>query len=54
MKKMIGKARETMRQYWNNLMHSKRVRMPMGAQYISKMIAWARGENWRGKKEGKK
>jgi hypothetical protein len=54
MKKMLGKARQTMQQYWKNLMSSKRVRMPNGAQFISKMIAWARGENWRGKRENKK
>jgi hypothetical protein len=54
MKKMIGKARQTMQQYWSKVMHSTRVRMPIGAQFISKMIAWARGENWRGKRENKK
>ncbi len=52
MKKIFN--REKVYEYWKNLMDSKRLRMPMGAQFISKMISWARGENWRGSKEKKK
>lgn len=54
MKKMIGKTRETMRNYWRKLMQSNREKMPQGARHIDKMISWARGENWRGKRENKK
>ena len=54
MKKFIGKTRQNMRTYWQKVMKSGRTAMPRGAQYIDKMISWARGENWRGKKEKKK
>lgn len=54
MKKFIGKTRENMRNYWRSMMKSARVKMPRGAQYIDKMISWARGENWRGNRENKK
>lgn len=54
MKKMLGKTRETMRNYWRQTMESARVKMPRGAQYVDKIISWARGDNWRGKKNHKK
>ncbi len=54
MKKMIGKTRETMRQYWGRVMSSTRKRMSIGAQYVDSIITWARGENWRGNREKKK
>jgi len=54
MKKFLGKTRESMRNYWRNMMQSARVKMPRGAQYIDKMISWARGENWRGNRKNKK
>ena len=54
MKKFINKKRQTMKNYWHNLMDSKVKKMPRGARFIDKMISWARGENWRGKKENKK
>ncbi len=54
MKKFLGKSRATMRNNWRKLMDSTHVKMPRGAQYIDKMISWARGENWRGKRENKK
>ncbi len=54
MKKMIGKSRETMRQYWRKVMSSTRKNMSIGAQYVDKIITWARRENWRGNKEKKK
>ena len=54
MKKMIGKTRETMKNYWRRMMRSAHNKMPRGAQYIDKMISWARGENWRGNREKKK
>lgn len=54
MKKMITKSRQTMRNYWRKMMKSTRTHMPTGAQYIDKMIAWARGENWRGNRKNKK
>ena len=53
MKKFLGKTRETMRQYWNEVMHSTHKRMSEGAQYINKIITRARNENWR-RKEKKK
>lgn len=54
MKKFIGKSRQTMRNNWNKLMKSGTLKMSCGAHYIDKMISWARGENWRGKRENKK
>lgn len=54
MKKFFGKNRETMRAYWRNMMQSARVKMPRGAQYIDKMIAWSRGESWRKNRKDKK
>lgn len=54
MKKFIGDSRKTMRNYWRKMVDSTRVKMPRGAQYIDKMISWARGENWRGSRKNKK
>lgn len=54
MKKYINRVRHQLYDYWTNMMHSTRRSMPLGAQYISKMIAWARGENWRGQRKNKK
>ena len=54
MKKFFGKSRETMRNYWRNMMKSVRVKMPRGAQYIDKMITWARGEAWRANRKHSK
>ena len=54
MKKFLGNSRASMRNYWRKLMNSTRVRMPRGAQYIDKIISWARGENWRGNRKNKK
>lgn len=48
------KFRHKMSDYWRNLMHSKRLKMQLGAQYMSRMFPWARGEYWRGRKEKKK
>lgn len=54
MKKFLGKSRQTMRNNWKNVMQSGCIKMSCGAQYIDKMISWARGENWRGKRKNKK
>jgi hypothetical protein len=57
MKRYIDKARHRLYDYWTRMMHSTRVHMPRGAQYISRMIGWARGEGWRrnhGHREDKK
>ncbi|EKD48608.1 MAG: hypothetical protein ACD_64C00228G0002 [uncultured bacterium] len=54
MKKFIGDTRQTMKNYWRNMMQSHCLKMPCGAQYIDKMIAWSRGENWRGNRKKKK
>lgn len=54
MKKMIGRTAETMRKYWRKVMDSTRNKIPLGAQYIARLIPWSRGENWRGSKEKKK
>lgn len=54
MKRMLGESRKTMRQYWRRLMESHQNGMPQGARHINKIISWARGENWRGKRENKK
>lgn len=54
MKKMIGQTKELIRQYWRKVMESTRRRMSVGAQYIDKIIPWARKENWRGRREKKK
>jgi hypothetical protein len=55
MKRFIGKARDTMRQYWGRVMRdSEEVNMSRGAHCISKMISWARGDSWRRGREKKK
>ncbi len=54
MKKMWGKTRQTMQNYWRKMMKSTRINMPVGAKYIDKIISWARGENWRGNRKNKK
>ncbi len=42
-----------LRQYWRKVYHSTHKRMSRGASNISKIISWARNENWR-RKEKKK
>ncbi|MCA9770112.1 hypothetical protein KC460_01960 [Candidatus Dependentiae bacterium] len=42
------------RQYWKRTMESSKRAMSRGASNISKIISWARCENWRGRKENKK
>ncbi len=54
MKKFLGKNRQNMKEYWRNAMKAGCIKMSCGARYIDKMISWARGENWRGKRENKK
>ncbi len=54
MKKFLGKTRDNMHNYWRRLMSHGGEKMSCGARYIDKMISWARGENWRGKREKKK
>jgi hypothetical protein len=47
MRKFIGKARQYLRTYWCNLMHSREEHMSRGAEHVNKMITWARGDGWR-------
>ncbi len=55
MKRFIGKARVTMRQYWDRLMRdSQELKMSRGAHCISKMISCPHGDNWRRGREKKK
>ncbi len=54
MKKMLKKARHQLSDYWSRMMSSTRVKMNLGAQYLRKMIPWAHGEEWRGRREKKK
>lgn len=54
MKKLITKARHQLNDYWMRMMASGRLRMSLGAQYLSKIIPWARRENWRRQREKKK
>jgi hypothetical protein len=41
------------REYWSKLMDSTQRKMSRGASNLSKIISWARNENWR-RKEKKK
>lgn len=45
---------EKLRDYWSNLFASTRRRMSRGASNISKIITWARADNWRRGREKKK
>lgn len=54
MKKFIGKTREYLRTYWRNVMQSKDDNMSRGAEYVNRIITWARGDNWRRGREKKK
>lgn len=54
MKRIIDKARHQLYDYWTRMMASSRVKMSLGAQYLSKIIPWARRDNWRGQREKKK
>lgn len=54
MKRMINNARHQLNDYWNRMMASTRLRMSLGAQYLSKIIPWARRDNWRRQREKKK
>ncbi len=47
MKRIMNKARHQLYDYWSRMMSSTRLRMSLGAQYLSKIIPWARGDNWR-------
>jgi len=54
MKRFFGQgARQRLKDYWRELMHSTRHHMSRGAQNISKMISWARRDNWRRKRKKK-
>ncbi len=48
------KKMSSYKEYWKKVMKSTKNKMSQGAAKISKSISWARGENWRGKKEKKK
>jgi len=43
-----------LRSYWQNLFESTRKRMTRGSWNISKIISWARKDNWRRGREKKK
>ena len=45
---MIFKNRNRIKDYWRNLMRSTHNKVSEGAAYISRMIPFARKENWRG------
>jgi len=44
---MIFRNRNRMREYWQNLMRSTHKKVSEGAAYISRIIPYSRGENWR-------
>jgi uncharacterized protein HemY len=50
---MIFKNKERIKQYWKTLMHSTRNKIALGAQYIARIIPYARKENWRRREEKK-
>ncbi len=39
--------RQQMREYWQKVYHSLHHKMSRGAEYITRTISWARGDNWR-------
>lgn len=41
------KGPHKVKQYWKKLMDSTRNKMSKGAQKISRMISWAKKDNWR-------
>lgn len=50
--KKIGKSRS--KNAWKKLMDSANNKISRGASNINKIISWARGDNWRRKKNVKK
>jgi hypothetical protein len=40
---------ERARAYWKRAMHSTQDKLSRGASKITKIISWARGDNWRRK-----
>lgn len=53
MKKFMRHLGIAVRQEWRKVMNSTKRSMSLGAQYLARMMPWARGENWR-KKDHKK
>ena len=47
MRRLVNKARHKLYDYWTRMMESTRLKMPLGAQYISKIISWGHKDNWR-------
>ena len=47
--KKFGKSR--FKSAWENLMNSTQKKFSRGASSITKIIAWARGDNWRRKQK---
>lgn len=45
---------QNLRNYWATLFDSTRKRMSRGSSNISKIITWARSDNWRRGREKKK
>ncbi|MCL4229774.1 hypothetical protein KJZ61_03775 [Candidatus Dependentiae bacterium] len=45
---MKNRGKTRMRQAWQSLYDSTKRKMSRGAQFIARMIPWARNENWRG------
>lgn len=50
--KTFGKTR--FKDAWKRLMDSTQRKLSRGASNISKIFSWARGDNWRRKKNHKK
>jgi hypothetical protein len=51
MKKIFD--RHVIREYWQHAMHSVHKKMARGAELITRLIPWGRGDHWR-RKEDKK
>lgn len=45
---MKKRGRTRVHQAWQSLYDSTKKSMSRGAQFIARMIPWARNENWRG------
>lgn len=44
---MIFRNKKKINEYWQKLMESTNKKMSEGAQLISKVISWPRGDSWR-------
>ncbi len=53
-KPWLQRKPKRLHQYWRTLFKSTNKRMTRGSWNISKIVSWARGDNWRRGREKKK